>query len=248
MPCLADLPMRDPRECVSRETTGLDLVGARLERGGRVGPLDLHFRLGEWVGMLGPNGAGKSSLLRMTVGAARPDIGTCRWNGHDPRALRGEARRSAIAYLPQRTPDAGAYTAREQVSLGAASPRAGERALEVVGISGLADRPLSTLSGGERRRAALAAVLAQESACLVLDEPFSGLDNGIGERIAEALRDRADAGALVLVALHDPDLALRHATRVLLLEDGRVLGDRSPDDPILADALRALLGLSRMDD
>jgi len=91
-------------------------------------------------------------------------------------------------------------------------------------------------------------VLAQESACLVLDEPFSGLDNGIGERIAEALRDRADAGALVLVALHDPDLALRHATRVLLLEDGRVLGDRSPDDPILADALRALLGLSRMDD
>ena len=233
-----------PEPTVSRETARLEFVDALLDRSGRVGPIRLSFQSGEWVAILGANGAGKSSLLRLAAGAVRPTDGRCRVQGRDPRAWTGLDRARALCHLPQRTPDTGGYTVREQIQASAATPESVPFALEATGLVPLADRSLATLSGGERRRSALAAVLAQESRCLLLDEPFSGLDPNISESIAAALATIARAGALVMVALHDPELALRHATRVVAMRQGIVELDL-PTGESTRGALRQALHLDR---
>ncbi|MFM7321809.1 MAG: ATP-binding cassette domain-containing protein [Armatimonadota bacterium] len=232
--------MPDRADGVSRETAALVFRGARLCRTGSVGPIDLEFQPGENVAILGPNGAGKSSLLRMAAGAVAPDSGACAWGDVPLSRSHGSRRRGRIAHLPQRTPSAPGYTPYEQAVIGADSEQALLDALAVAGLAPLAHRRLGTLSGGERRRAALAAALAQRSELLILDEPFSGIDPGMGDALAAELARRARAGTLVLTALHDPELALRHATRLVLLADGRVVDDMPARAPDAAPRLRAV--------
>jgi iron complex transport system ATP-binding protein len=174
------------------------------------------------------------------------DLGTL-----SPRAA---ARR--IAGVPQEDVSDFAFTVREVVALGRSarlSPWRGEspedsaavaEALRVVGLEGDADRLVTSLSGGERRRVSLARCLAQDAEVLLLDEPTAHLDLGHETRLVETLRVLArERGKAVLAAVHDLSLAAVHADRVALLAGGRVAAEGRPRDVLTAARVKEVFGV-----
>jgi iron complex transport system ATP-binding protein len=183
-------------------------------------------RAGELVALVGPNGAGKSTLLRalagLLPGAPRPD----------PRRL---------AWLPQGARCAWGLTVTEVAALGRiphgdADAGAIEAAIVACGLSALRDARIDRLSGGQQRRAMLARVLAGAPAVLLLDEPTADLDPAAAHEIMALLRARATAGACVVAVLHDLALALHHATRIVVLAEGRITADAPPAEALPAAA------------
>jgi iron complex transport system ATP-binding protein len=196
--------------------------------------LDATLRPGRVVALLGRNGAGKSSLLHVLAGLAVPAAGEVQLGG---RAL-GEWPRRELALqlglLTQTSEDPFPGTALETALVGrhphidfwqweSETDRAIAReCLAAVDLAGLEARDVGTLSGGERRRLALATVLAQDPQLYLLDEPIQQLDPQHQLDVLRRLRSLADAGRSVVLSLHDPGLAVRFADDVLLLfGDGR---------------------------
>lgn len=170
-----------------------------VARGGRTlaGPLDLSLDAGAAIVLTGPNGAGKTSLLRIAAGLLAPASGTVEragavaWAGETP-ALDGERTLARALHFWASTdtaPDAGARVAG---------------ALDALGLAALAEVPVRFLSTGQRRRAALARVVANRAPLWLLDEPANGLDaNALGLLGAAIAAHRASGGA-VLAATHQP--------------------------------------------
>jgi iron complex transport system ATP-binding protein len=196
--------------------------------------LSIRVAAGEVWAIVGPNGAGKTTLLRTLAGLVPPLAGHIHLAGTPLASMPLRERAKARAVLPQDDVDAFAISALDSV-LAARHPHlawhAFERphdrdvamaALAVFGVDTLAQRDVRTLSGGERRRVALAELVAQEAPLMLLDEPSSHLD--VGQQVAalDALAQaaRTQARALVMV-LHDLHLAARYADHVVLLGEGR---------------------------
>lgn len=198
--------------------------------------VDLIVQPGEQIAIVGPNGSGKSTLLHALSGELRPVSGTVSLDGtplHDwhPRAL---ARQRAL--LSQAGNLSFPFTLEEVVGMGRA-PHGGPRdndpavahALDLAGVTHLADRPWTRLSGGERQRGRLARVLAQlegpaadGTRILLLDEPTNHLDLAWMQATLMAATEAAKNGLAVIAVLHDLNQALGWADRVLLLDKGRV--------------------------
>jgi cobalt/nickel transport system ATP-binding protein len=204
--------------------------------------LDVEIGAGARVALVGGNGAGKTTILRALCGLA---VGAeVRIDGRP--VTRPEHAVAAGAALVFQNPDDQlfAQTVREDVeygprNLGLAEPEIERRtrdALEATGIAALAERPIETLSFGEKKRASLAGALAMQPRVLLLDEPTAGLDPAF-ERVFVGHLDRlAGERALTLVmATHAIDLVPYLARRVLLIGDGRVLKD-GPPGSVLLDA------------
>ncbi|MFV1960051.1 MAG: ABC transporter ATP-binding protein, partial [Planctomycetota bacterium] len=188
--------------------------------------VSLSVEAGETVAVIGPNGAGKSTLLRLVSGWLRPTAGRILVAGED---VHGMARRRAARLSSGVAADEGApfpYTVRETVALGRHPWRGTfgqedpadavriDAAIGTVGLAALAARPLTSLSSGERQRAAIARCLAQEGRLVLLDEPTAHLDLGHRLRMLALFRDRArHAGQAVLAVLHDLNLAAVVADR-----------------------------------
>ncbi len=243
-------------------------VDVRVAVGGRPEPLlegvGVAVTPGSLVGILGPNGAGKSTLARVLAGLRRPDGGTVTLDGADLTAMRPRDRARLVAYVAQAEPAPEGLTLREWVALGRAPHtgwlgvlRAGDdhaidEALEAQGLGLLAGQPAARLSGGEQRRALVARAMAQETPCLVLDEPLAGLDLAHQAALCADLARLAEAGSAVVVVLHDPNLALRWCTHAVLLRGGRVLASGLTDAVLTAEGLGAAfetpLGQSLADD
>ena len=209
--------------------------------------VDVALQAGEVLVVVGPNGAGKSTLLGVLSGDRRPDTGTVALDDRPLDAWRAAplARRRAV--LPQRSTVSFGFTAGEVVAMGRAPWAVDgdpdrDRAVvaasaERTGVTHLLARPFPTLSGGEQARVALARVLAQDTDVLLLDEPTAALDLRHQELVMAVARDRATAGAAVVVVLHDLGLAAAHADRVLLLQDGRVRAVGAPTQVLTAEVL-----------
>ena len=203
--------------------------------------VSLSLASGELVMLVGPNGSGKSTLLKLLSGFLRPAVGSVVLDGVPLADYSWRQRAVRQAYLSQDNAPALEFTVRESVMLGrnphlgvfsspgAEDEDAVERALEAMELTELADRPANRLSGGERQRAMLAAVLAQESECLLLDEPTSALDVRHTLKLIGHLRDlRGRCG--ILMVTHDLGLALRYADRIVLLKDGAVVASGPADE------------------
>jgi iron complex transport system ATP-binding protein len=208
------------------ETRGLAVsIGARR----LVRDLSIAMPPKSLIAVLGPNGVGKTLLLH-TLAALRP----IQQGGIDisEESLPLWPRRRLakhLAMMPQSVEDPFPATVLETVLLGrhphidawrwesASDVAIAQAALAAVGLAGYAERDVLTLSGGERRRASLAAALAQDPKIFLLDEPTNHLDPAHQLEALQLLRERADAGALVVLSMHDPTLAARYADYALLL-------------------------------
>lgn len=194
--------------------------------------ISLDFPPGTVTAILGPNGCGKSTLLKAAAGLLPLSGG---------EVLAPEPRARHIAYLPQ-SRTVPEMTVRQLVLHGrfpwlgwpriyrAEDQAAADEALRRLGISELANLPLSALSGGTRQKCYLAMALAQGADTLLLDEPTSFLDIGCQLDLMALCRELADQGKAVAVVLHDLPLALGHGDRVAVLEKGRLLALGAPEE------------------
>jgi iron complex transport system ATP-binding protein len=194
--------------------------------------LDAELKAGEnWV-ILGANGSGKTTLLHALAGLRAPDAGHIQIEGSEVGSLPPRTRARRIGVLFQEAESEFPATVLETVLTGryphldrwqwegAQDYRAAEAALEAVGLSDLARRPLATLSGGERRRVEIAALLAQDAPICLLDEPTNHLDLRHQVQVLELLAGRARRpGHINVFVLHDVNLAARFGTHAILLFD-----------------------------
>jgi iron complex transport system ATP-binding protein len=218
--------------------------------------LELEVRRGEVLALVGPNASGKSTTLAALGRELRPLSGRVTLDGRDVFAhgRRSFARR--VARLPQepvciaglrvealvrcgRFPHASALRAPSAADLAPV-----ERALERTGTAELRERRVDTLSGGERRRAWIAMVLAQDADVLLLDEPCAGLDLLHRLQLLELLRAQTrERGSSVVCAIHELEDAARFADRVAVIAGGRLLHCGPPSEALTPRILRAAFGV-----
>ncbi len=217
--------------------------------------LDISFVRGEFAAIVGPNGAGKTTLMRALAGLelawGEIEVGGVALDRLDPRT-----RARAIAYLPQghvfhwpmpvadivalgRIPHAEGYG-----GLSDADRMAVADALADTDTIELAARPVTSLSGGERARVALARAFAVSAPVLLADEPTASLDPRFALRVVEALAHRADDGTAVVAVMQDLALAARFADRLLVMSAGEIVADGTPREVLTDDLLRTVFGVT----
>ena len=211
----------------------------------------IALREGEILGILGPNGAGKSTLMRVMALLQMPTSGRV-WFRNRTGSRAAEALRQASAAVFQR-PHLWTGTVAFNVSMGLRFHRVSasevrprvERIGELLGIDSLLDQPVSTLSGGEAQRTALARALVVEPDVLFLDEPTANLDAEVKTALRQDIERlaRTRAGSTLLVT-HDQHEAFSLADRIVVLEEGRLVQDGSPADLYENPATLYIAGLT----
>lgn len=238
-----------------------DLVLA-YERTTVVHGVSVCLRPGVVTALVGPNGSGKSTLLRSLARLHRVGSGTISLAdgggmAQDISALSAREFATKVTLLSQSRPHPSGLAVRDVVAFGRHPHRrrfasladadltAIERALELTGMTGMADRAVDQLSGGELQRVWLATCLAQETDVLLFDEPTNHLDLRYQVETLDLIRDLADEhGAAVGVVLHDLSHAAAIADQVVLLGEGRVRASGIPSDVLTDDHLTGVYGLS----
>lgn len=196
-------------------------------------PAGLTLAAGEAVGVAGANGSGKSTLLSILAGALRPDGGDIRDEGV---SVLGDRRflRQNIGYVPQADCLVPELTVKQQLSCWQAlTGRPVLRDRELTGLLGLAPllpKPVAKLSGGMRKRVSFALALAGTPRYLVMDEAFAALDRDYRTRLEGWLRGYLARGGALLWCSHEPDELRRLCSRVITLEDGRILTNGHSSD------------------
>ena len=214
---------------LAAERVGVQVGSRRL-----VEQLSIQFAPGEVVAVLGCNGSGKTLTLHTLAGLRAPQEGAVLLDGTPLGDISRRAVAQRLGLLAQDLEDAFVTTALEMVLIGrhphlgmwqwetAEDERIAREALAAVNLGEFADRRTDTLSGGEQRRVAVAALLAQRPGIFLLDEPTNHLDPHHQVGVLNLFREMARKGGTVITTLHDPTLAARFADRVLLLfGDGR---------------------------
>ncbi len=191
--------------------------------------VDFTCDAGDIIGLLGPNGAGKSTLLSILATLLAPSIGKVEY-GDRASTDAGPEVRGRIGLLAHDLFLYPELTARENLTffgqlygLDDADGRV-ERALEAAGLSARADDQVSGFSRGMRQRVALERALLHDPRLILLDEPFTGLDQASTERLVERLRERQLAGCLLILATHDLDIVDGLLSRAVFLKNGRQVG------------------------
>jgi len=195
-------------------------------------PLDLDVRAGSALAIVGPSGAGKTTLASLIGALQMPSEGSYRFAGSE---VVGRSRRALAAFrsrhlgfvfqnshlIDERSAIANVALGITDLSM-ARTERAerSHRALELVGLAGLADRRAGDLSGGERHRVAIARALAKSPSLVIADEPTAALDQATGQAILDLLRDVTSAGSTLIVVTHDGRAAAM-ADDVVEIVDGR---------------------------
>jgi iron complex transport system ATP-binding protein len=216
--------------------------------------VSVRVATGEWVALIGPNGAGKTTMLR-AIGGILGSAGSIRLASVPARQLSHRRRARLIAYVPQQPQLPAEMSGLDYVLLGR-TPHLGYFAVESaddrriclelldrMGLTDMAGRRLSTMSGGEAQRLVLARALAQQAPILLLDEPTSALDLGRRVDALELVDElRKERSLTVLSAIHDLTLAGQFADRLVLLSGGRVAAEGPPSAVLRDDLLSGTFG------
>lgn len=229
----------------------LELIGAGVDLARRpvLAGVTLNVAPGEVLGVLGANGSGKTTLLRAALGLIPLKRGEARLAGHAVGSLSDIERASLAAYLPQERRIGWNMPAWRVAALGAVHRSPIEArgvaldALARVGVGHLAERGVRDMSGGERGRVLIARLIATGAPLLIADEPTAGLDPDAQFLVMDLLRERAVAGAGVLVTLHDLTLAARSCDRLAILAGGGLVGVGLPAEVLNPEVLSAAFGL-----
>ena len=230
-------------------------IRVRLGARDAVDGVSAEFQAGTVTAILGPNGAGKSTFLACLAGLRKPQSGQVGLDETDLLAMAPRARARRIGFIPQTPEIAWAVEARILVGLGR-TPFIGssglsvedagaiDRAMAAAGVADLADRDVTTLSGGERGRVLIARALAGDPEWLLADEPLTGLDPGHQLDAGELFRAMAhEQGRGVIVTLHDLSLAARIADRIIVMAAGKVLADGPPSEALSPDVMARAYGV-----
>ena len=215
---------------------------------------DVSFSIssGEMIAFLGKNGAGKTTLLRIIPSFLTPLSGDVLIDGVSVHSMPLQDKAKAIAYIPQFSQTAFAYTVKESVLMGRSphislfskpSKNDERRALEILeelGILALVDRPTNEISGGERQLVLIARALMQDAKLLILDEPTSFLDYSNQLLVLEKTYELVKKGYACLYSTHNPDLALAYSTRVLAMDKGKIAFSMKPEELEGSDALSSI--------
>jgi len=232
--------------------TEIAATGLVVRRGGRaiVQNATLRAQSGELVAVIGANGAGKSTLLASLAGLLAPDSGTILIDGRAISAFTRVELARRRAYLPQNPRCEWPISVERLIALGLTPtlpvfgdlpPAFETRITEMLmqwDLLPQREQAATTLSGGELTRAMLARALVGDPGILIADEPISGLDPRHALDTLKRLHDLAKAGKLVIAALHDLTLAARYATRLVVIDRGRVVTEGRPGEILTPSLLR----------
>ncbi|WP_296716042.1 ABC transporter ATP-binding protein [Erythrobacter sp.] len=229
---------------LAAQNLSLDRGGVRVVDG-----VSAALQPGAITAIVGPNGAGKSSLLLGLAGLIDPVEGAVLLQGRALGDIPPRERAQAIGYLPQAPEIAWDVAVENLVALGRLPWRdrgadAVEAALTALALQELRKRPASRLSGGERARVLLARVLAGEPRWILADEPLAALDLAHQLRLIAHFKSCAQAGQGVVVVLHDLALAMNHADRVLVLDQGRLVAKGPAADALAPDMIAQVWGIA----
>lgn len=236
----------------------VERVSARHARADRdaVRDVSLGVQPGEIMALLGPNGSGKSTLLATLAGTLRPRQGRVLLDGEDVRRVSRRRFARRVAHLPQEPTCPEGLSVEALVLSGrhahvpwlqapaSADREAVRRALSRLSLAEHAHRKVERLSGGERRRAWLAMVLAQESELWLLDEPTAALDLRHQWEVLDIVaRECRERGVSVVAALHDVEQVAAVAHRVAVMHRGRLYELGPPERSLRAETLRDVFGV-----
>lgn len=235
------------------EVSGL---GVHISNTSIIRNLNMGFNEGEVTALLGHNGSGKSTLLKVLARQIAPTSGEARLLGNAFGKTGAREFARTVGYLPQHPPGTDGLTVRELVALGRYPWRGPlgrytpedqqliDQAIKDTGLTPFAQRSVDTLSGGERQRAWIAMLLAQQTRCLLLDEPISALDvKHQVETLRLVNRLAQDRDLTVVVVLHDVDLAARFCDRLVALRGGQLIADGSPREVMDSGVLESIYGV-----
>ncbi|MGH8872097.1 MAG: ABC transporter ATP-binding protein [Acidimicrobiia bacterium] len=225
----------------------LDVVGLTKVFGGLQALNDCAFSVesGEITGLIGPNGAGKTTAFNMISGVLRPDAGTVRLDGNDITGLMPhKVARRGVGRTFQITRELGEMTVLENMVVPTARGGLGSmmgsrifrheqdramRLLDFVGISHLADEKAKNLSFGQRKLLEFASVLMAEPKLVLLDEPASGVNPALLERMMERIRKLNDDGLTFLIVEHNMDVVMNLCRSIVVMAHGEVLLQGPPE-------------------
>ncbi|MDW5551679.1 energy-coupling factor ABC transporter ATP-binding protein [Methanosarcina sp.] len=216
--------------------------------------LNLEIKKGKKVAFVGQNGSGKSTLFLLLNGTLKPAQGDVLFHGvpfkYDSKSLRDI--RKSIGIVFQNSDDQiFAPTVYQDVAFGPANlgyskervDSCVQKALEQVGLSRLKDKPPHHLSGGQKKRVAIAGIMAMEPEVIILDEPLSNLDPVGADEIMDLLNEFNQFGSTIIISTHDVDLAYRWSDYVFLLTNSKIIGQGTPAEVFKEPELLKKAGL-----
>jgi iron complex transport system ATP-binding protein len=218
---------------------------------------DVSFSVssGQVFCLLGPNGTGKSTLLKCVCNVLRGWKGTVTLDNESIERMTPSSVARLIGFVPQNQTSTFPFLVKDVVVMGRnphlsvlSSPgrkdrSIASRAMETVGVLSLAERPCTTLSGGEWQLVLIARALAQQPRIMILDEPTSHLDMGNQMRILGVVRELASEGLAIVMASHFPDHAFMIATDVAILNHRHLMAAGSPDAVLTDERMRETYGI-----
>jgi iron complex transport system ATP-binding protein len=219
--------------------------------------VDLNALKGQVVCLIGPNGAGKSTILRTLAGLLAPVKGTVYISGDDLRGIKAQAKAKRLAIVLTERLSVTLTSAREVVCMGrtpytgffgrlsAEDSRVVDESLALVGAEALAERDFQSMSDGEKQKIMIARALAQQPQLMILDEPTSHLDIKHKVELVRIInRLSRENGLTVVLALHEVDIAAKSCQTMLMVKEGRIVGQGSPEDILRENAVDSLYSIA----
>jgi len=219
--------------------------------------ISLSVKTGEFVGLIGPNGAGKTTLLKCINGINKTD-GEIKVKDRSIQELSDKNLATEVSLMHQNTAISFPFPAIEIVLMGRypylkrlqreskEDYSIAKKNMEYTDTSKLENCPITEMSGGERQRVLFAKTLTQETEVILLDEPTASLDITYQEQIFKYSKERSSQGITIIAAIHDLKIAARYCTRLVLMNEGEIVADGSPEEVLTSENLSRVYGINAL--